>query len=275
MRSLLLFVAVSSICGSDVYAADAREIFKAAVENYDRDHLKALRYSYTETDLNSSGKSVSQITVIEGTPYERVISRNGVELSGEAEKIEERKYRKAVEERKRETAEQRRARIAKYQSDVKIFQEAPTAFVPKLLAEDSLAGRAAYVLEITPNPTYQAGSVRTKILTKIQAKLWIDKQDLRIVKADATVIDMVALGWIMARVSKGGHLEMQQERLPEGIWLPRKFEVQGKARLFLVDDKKLDQTVTFHGFQRISHDAATELSKDISPTVTQTPNKLR
>jgi hypothetical protein len=256
MRTLILFALLSS-----AYGADPQEIFKAAAQNYDRDHLAALRYSYTETEEGSNGKSVSQITVIEGTPYERVISKNGKPLTPDAEKHEEQKYKKALAERAHETAAQRQKRINKYQSDVKIFQEAPNAFVAHLLPDDSISGRAAYVLELTPNPSYQPENIRSKILTKIQAKVWIDKQDLRIVRANATVIDTVAIGWFLARVSKGGHLEMEQTRLPDGIWVPREFVVTGRERLLLVDEKKLNQTVTFDGFQQISREPAGQVTK--------------
>jgi hypothetical protein len=237
------------------------EIFRAAVRNYNHDHLAALRYSYTETDNDSNGKSVSQITVIEGTPYERVLSKNGQPLTGEAERKEEEKYRRALGERANETSAQRQRRIDKYQADVKVFQEAPNAFVANFITDDTLGGRAAYVLELTPNPSYRPGNVRAKLLTKITARIWVDKEDLRIAKADAVVTDTVALGWIMARVSKGGHLEMKQIRLPDGTWVPREFIVAAQTRIFLVDAKKRDQTVTFDGFQRIGKEGAAQVSK--------------
>jgi hypothetical protein len=254
MRALSLFAIVSTS-----FCADPQQIFQAAVRNYDLDHLAALHYSYTETD--SKGKTISQITVIDGTPYERVVSRNGKPLSVEAEKREEDKYRRALGDRANETSAQRQKRIDKYQSDVKIFQEAPNAFLAKFLPDDSVAGRAAWVLDLTPNPNYHSANMRAKILTGIKARVWIDKQDLRIAKADATVIETVSMGWIMARINKGGHLQMTQTRLPDGAWMPHEFIVNGGARIFLVEAKKLDQTVTFDGFQRIGKPEAAQVSK--------------
>lgn len=243
-------------------AADPEALLRAAVQNYDKDHLAALRYSYTETDNDSSGKSVSRITVIEGTPYERVITKNGQPLTGEAEKREDKRYRTALSDRVNETDAQREKRIRRYKSDVKVFQEAPDAFIATLLPDDSVAGRATYVIELKPDPEYKPDNMKTRVLTKIEAKLWIDKQDLRIARAIATVTDTVALGWIMARVGKGGHLEMTQTRLTDGTWLPQEFVVSGEARIFLVDSKKLNQTVTFDGFKRLALEETADLSRN-------------
>jgi hypothetical protein len=65
----------------------------------------------------------------------------------------------------------------------------------------------------------------------------------------------------MARINKGGHLQMVQTRLPDGTWMPREFIVNGGARIMLVDAKKLDETVTFDGFQRIGKPEAAQVSK--------------
>jgi hypothetical protein len=256
MRALSVLAIVST-----AYCADPQQIFQAAVRNYDHDHLAALHYSYTETDNDSKGKSVSQITVIDGTPYERVVSLNGRPLTGQAEKREEDKYRRALGDRANETSAQRQKRIDKYKSDVKIFQEAPKAFLAKLLPDDSVGGRSAWVLDLTPDPNYHPANMRVKVLTGIKARVWVDKQDLRIAKADATVIDTVSLGWIMARINKGGHLQMVQTRLSDGTWMPHEFIVNGGARILLVDSKRLDQTVTFDGFQRIGKPEADQVSK--------------
>ncbi len=239
-----------------------RELFRDGVYNFKKDQLVSLRYSHLQTDdTKNKGVDVSLVTTVGGSPYDRVISRNGTALTGSAEKKEEEKYQRMSAERAQETDADRQKRLRKYEDMGKVLDEAPEAFDFTMLPEESIAGRPCYVMELVPNPSYQPHNMRLKMFVGLQSRVWIDKQDTRIVKAEATVVDTIALVWVMVRIEKGGHLSLEQMRLPDGTWAVRKYVIDGMVRILLVDEKRLMQTVTFSGYKQMSGVASTQVAE--------------
>ena len=166
-----------------------------SIANYEKDWKTALDFTYTQRDISKdvSGKpksvEVSQVNVVDGTPYSRVIGKDGHPLAAEEERKEQEKYRKAVDTREEETPEQRAHRIGKYVDEREFLKEIPDAFNMKLLGHETLNGRANYVVALTPREGYVPRSKNARIFSCIKGKLWIDEQDLRWSLAVADVIE--------------------------------------------------------------------------------------
>ena len=244
MKLFLIAVAgVTALWGE----VDARELVRKSLANYQRDWHAALNYSYTEQDIEqkSGGKmvSVSDVTTIEGTPYEKLISKDGHPLTEAEKRKEQEKYEKAVAQRHSETPAQRHKRIADYEKQRSFLKEVPDAFNFKLLGEQAYEGRPAYVVECTPNPNYQPRNTFSRIFLKIHAKLWIDKQDVQWAKAEANVIDTVSFGFLLARIGKGARIGMEQTRLNNEIWVPRRISVNGNARIMVLKNRNLTEEI--------------------------------
>src|ERR1035438_5024356 len=66
-----------------------RDIVAKSIFNYHKDWNAALDFTYTEHEVNNdaSGKpktvEISQVSVLDGTPYSRLIGKNGHPLSAE------------------------------------------------------------------------------------------------------------------------------------------------------------------------------------------------
>jgi hypothetical protein len=88
------------------------------------------------------------------------------------------------------------------------------------------------------------------MLKHMEAKLWIDKQDLRWAKAEAHVIDTISIGWVLARIGPGADITFEQTRVADDLWMPKRVLIQGVAKIFLVHDKNLDETITFSGYHQ-------------------------
>jgi hypothetical protein len=261
MKALTLLLVASAAFAAD---PDPREIVRQAIQNFEKDAQAELRYSYVQTDdKKSKGVTVSQVTIIQGTPYERVVSRNGQPISTEQEKKEQEKYEKAVSEREYETPEQRAKRLRSYAEDNKIFEEALDAFDFKLMPSDG----SDYVLECTPRPGFQPHGMKAKIFTKVQATAWIDKRDVRLVKADATVIAPVSIGLFVARMSKGGHMLIEQKLIEESTWFPTHVAFSGKAKIMLVDSKQMDEQISYGDYRPIDKDQARHGGQTVAPFV--------
>ncbi|MDQ6705083.1 MAG: hypothetical protein M3Z85_03840 [Acidobacteriota bacterium] len=254
MKMLALAMAVAPILlGRPLGEPDARELVRKSLDNYQRDWRAAVNYTYTQRDveMKSGAKSitVNQVVTIEGTPYERLIEKDGRPLTPAEELKEKEKYEKTLAERSHESPAERQKRIADYQKQRGFLKEVPDAFQFKLLGERTIEGRPAYLVECTPNPHYQPHNMSSRVFSKIQAKLYIDKQDLQWARAEADVMDTVSFGFILARVSKGSKILLERMRLKDGVWVVKRIDVNGTARIMMVKTRDLSEEITYSNYR--------------------------
>ncbi|MDE3198124.1 MAG: hypothetical protein KGN84_17380, partial [Acidobacteriota bacterium] len=232
---------------------DARDLVIQSAHNYEKSWRDAMHWSYTQTDVTTDdgGKEVdvSQIAPLDGTPYERVISKNGRPLTPEEQRKENEKYDREMKRRQRETPAERTARIEKYEKERSFIKDVPGAYSFRLRGEEAINGRPAWVVDLNPRQTFIPTTSHGSILKHIKGKLWIDKQDLHWVKAVADVVDTVSFGFILARIGSGAHISMDFTRLRDALWVPRSVTVRGEARVLLVHTKSLDENLTFSNYQ--------------------------
>lgn len=253
-----------------VYSAepDPREIVGKSIANYENDWNAALAFTYTEQDVSkdASGRTKSvevlQVSPLDGTPYSRTIAKNGHTLEGDEAAKENGKYDKAVESRGRETPEQHARRVSKYQDERGFLREIPDAFDMKLLGHETLDGRANYLIQLTPKADFAAKSKNARMFSNIAGKLWVDEQDLRWTKAEADVINTISIGWVLARIGSGTHITMTQVKVDDEHWMPKEIDVSGAARIMLVKNRTLDETVSYSGYKRVSPEQGTSAAKN-------------
>jgi hypothetical protein len=239
-----------------------------SISNYDKDWKAALDFTYTEHEVSKDAAGrpktteVSQVTVLDGTPYTRLIGKNGHALTADESLKEDEKYQKAVSIRDRETAEQRSHRIGKYEEERAFLHEIPDAFDIRLRGHETIAGRANYVLELTPKAGFVARSRNGRMFGDIEGKLWIDQQDLRWTKGEANVIGTIAIGWVLARIGPGAHITMTQVKVDGEHWMPKEIDVNGSAKIMLVRNRSLDQVISFNDYKRVRAPAGTAAAKN-------------
>jgi hypothetical protein len=224
---------------------DAREIVRRSVLLDERNSKLALNYTFlerTETrqfspggDLKSTSSKTYDITMVEGSPYRRLVKRDDKPLEPREEAKEQEKLAKSIEERRRESPSQRAKRLQEVErhraEDRKIVQEIPDAFDFRLLGEENIGGREAFLITATPKPGYKWRDQKAKMLTKFKGRIWIDKAEYQMVKADAETIDTITFGWFLARLSPGAKVQFEDTRINDEVWLPRHFLVDAGARL--------------------------------------------
>jgi hypothetical protein len=222
-----------------------QEIVRRAVMNYEKDQIASLRYEYTERDEKAKTVDVFRVVTIAGTPYEQLISKNA-----KAARHEEEKLKKAIQLRGNELKGLHDIRVRKWKEQTRFLEESPEAFDFKLLPETTVNGRPTYVMECTPKPGFQPRQDRSKMLWKIRAKAWIDKQELQIVKLEADALDPISIGWDLGLIAKGTHMELEQMRLPDNSWVLKSLSIDGRAaRIPVVDNHQLDETVTYSDYK--------------------------
>ena len=95
----------------------------------------------------------------------------------------------------------------------------------------------------------------------IAGKLWVDQQDLRWTKAEANVIDTISIGWFLARIGPGTHITLKQVKVDDEHWMPKEFAVNGSAKIMLVKNRLLDETVSYGDYKRVRPPAPTAAAR--------------
>jgi hypothetical protein len=164
--------------------------------------------------------------------------------------FDKRKQQRMLDKLKRETPEQRAERLREEEEEItSLVREIPKAFDFQPVGDEVVNGRPAHVLQATPHQGYQAQGKYGKMFSKLEGKLWIDKQDFGWIKADGHVIEPFSGGLFLARVLRGSHITMEQMRTDEGIWVPEHVEVRAAAKIFLVKSLLIDRILTYSEYR--------------------------
>jgi hypothetical protein len=270
-KTVVRFLVFPMLFGSIGFAGtETREIVRKSIDNYERDWRAGMSWAYTQTDVTQGDGTkeieISEVAPLEGTPYERLMAKDGRPLTEEERRKEDHKFEKAEKQREKESPAEREARIRKYESERAFVKELPDAYNFKSLGEEILNGRPTLVIEMTPRPGFVPVLPHAAMLEHIQGKLWIDKEDVQWAKAEAHVTDTITIGWIVARIGPGARFTVEQTRVADGLWMPKHITISGVARVMMVHSKKLNEELTFSGYREVAENAQNRPTRQKPPT---------
>ncbi len=241
-----------------------RQLLRRAEEK-DLENQKQLRdYTYIEREedheLNGRGgvkkteSRTSEVLEIYGEQVERLTAKDDKPLSPDEAKKEDDKIQKIIDKRKDESEDDRRKRLQKEEKDReedrKFVLEIADAFNFRLIGSEAVDGRDAWLLEGEPRPGYEPKTRGAKILGKFKGRVWIDKSESQWVKIDITAIDTISFGWILARLHKGMHLQVEQTKVNDEVWLPKHVQLHFDARVALLKSYDEDVELTFKDYKK-------------------------
>jgi hypothetical protein len=111
------------------------------------------------------------------------------------------------------------------------MREVAEAFDFKITGQDSIDGRAVWILEASPLPGYRLRSRDGRILPHVRGKLWIDQRTYHWARVEAEVIDPVPWGLFLVRLDPGARIRFDETRVNDEVWLPRWISITASARL--------------------------------------------
>jgi hypothetical protein len=244
---------------------DAREIVRRAVAADERNWTIARGYGFSERvdarRLDSNGRLKSKdvksydVLLVDGSPYRRLSGRGDHPLPPGDEKKEQDKLAKSIAERLNENAAERARRLAGHEGRHGWLREAwqalPEAFDFRLTGE---ATDGLYVIEASQRRGFQPRSRTENVLASLQGRLWVDKLDYRLVKAEMEAVETISMGLFLVRLAKGSRAAFEQTRVSDLVWLPARVQVSVSARLGLLKVVRVDHEVVYSGFQAGSPD---------------------
>jgi len=256
-----LGVLVLAIASADwvTAASMVEDIVQRSVQNANADWAAAPQYAFTERDVvTQRGKQTTksyQVTMLEGSPYNKLIAINDQPLPPAQAAAESQKYQQEMDRRRKETASQRKARVMKYQAerrqDHALMSEMMKAFDFTLRGQETVNGRRCFVLAAAPRASYQPSSRDTGVLKGMRGEMWIDAEQYQWVKVHAEVFRPVAFGLFIAHVQPGTEFTLEQAPVQNNIWLPSHLSTRVKATVLVFSKRSMDDE-TYTGYRRIA-----------------------
>lgn len=244
---------------------DAKAIIRNAFARQEDFFAQARNYTYLRTQetrkLDSAGRvketesEVHEVSILYGEPYRKLIKKNGRALDAKEAAKEQRKMDEEIAKRSRDQEKRRREMEKELAEERKALAELVDAIDWRIEGEESIGGRAAWVLSGVPKPGYKPKSREAKVLTKMRGKVWIDREDSRMVKADAVVNDTISFGWFLLRIQPGFHFTFEMTRVNDQVWLPRHGWLKGAAKVGLLKTFRMELDMHYSDYRRFQSDS--------------------
>lgn len=268
------------VCVSALSAQDALEIVRRSVQHDQANWERAKNYTYvvrsTMRERDSGGKvkkteaEAEEIYILYGEPYEKRIEKDGKPLSAEEQRKEQQKFDKEMARRQNESPEQRRKRIEAFEKKRReqrdFAREIPEAYNFKLVGEENVNGRPAWVVDATPRAEYQPRNSRAAMLKKFRGRMWIDQKEYQWVRMDGEVIDTVSWGVVLARLAKGSRIFFEQVRVNDEVWMPKQVKVNLDARIALLKRYQGDIDLSFQDFRKFQSESRIVSTAELNKT---------
>lgn len=235
------------------------------VNNWEQEENYTFVQRIEQRELNADGSRKTQkseteeIIFLYGQPYAHLIKRNDQPLSDVEAKKVEKKLDDTMEKRKNETPEDRRKRLQdfekRHQEEHSFLLEVPQAYDFRILGEETLNGREAYVIAGQPRQDFRPNLNAARVLPKLRPKLWIDKEGYQWLKLEADVIDTITWGGFLLRLHPGSHIELEQTLVNNEIWLPLHAHISFDARVALLKAIRMDVDARFSDYKKFRTDS--------------------
>ena len=201
----------------------------------EKDFEAAEHFNYKERDHTTTSTKTFQVTMIDGSPYRRLLAINGKPLSQADASEEWRKEENESALRRTQTPAERSRRLAAYekdrQTDHLMMAQLSKAFDFRLAGAGNLNKRKVWIFRAIPKLDYQPPNMASKVLPGMSSEMWIDQQTYEWVKVPAEVIRPVSIEGFLARVEPGTRFEIEKMPVAAGVWQISHFSMYSNAKV--------------------------------------------
>src|SRR6266567_3025960 len=241
-----------------------QQLFRVVADKDIENEKRQRDYTYidreVQNNLDGKGKTKStevktyEILEIYGAQVQRLIEKDDKPLDAKAAAKEEEKIQKIIDKRKNESNDDRKKReekeVKEREDGRKFVREVADAYNFKLVGTEEVGGREAWVIDGEPRPGFEPHMKESRFLSKFHGRVWIDKADLQLSKLDVETLDTVSIGLVLARIHKGTRFILEQTRVNDEVWLPKRVDYKFNARLALLKGYNVDGEQTFRDYRK-------------------------
>jgi hypothetical protein len=218
-------------------------------------------YTYREVmqtdDIDSNGQvkktesQESEVFFVNGHHIERLVKKNGKELSADEQKKEQERVQKEVEKASKldpnKSLSHDQISISRILAIMKLSN-------PRRVMLD---GRQTIAFDFIGDPHAQTHGLAEDASKKMAGTVWVDEKDREVAKLTVHFDENFHVGGgLLANIQAGSSFEFEQAKINNELWLPTGGEAHLQARVLLV--KGYRENMRFHDsdFQRFHTDAS-------------------
>lgn len=246
-----------------------RDLIRIVADKDLENDKKQRDYTYIEREeehsLDGKGRvkstevRTSEVLMIYGEQVERLIAKNDKALSDKDAAKQEEKIQKIIDKRNKESDADRKKRLAQEEKEREkgreFVKEVADAYSFRFVGLEQLDGRDTYVIDGEPRPGYQPHLKDARILPKFRFRAWVDKEESQWKKLHVECIDTVSFGLFLARIHKGTRIDIEQTRINNEVWLPKRVALHVDARVVLLKGFNLDEDITYRDYKKFRTDS--------------------
>jgi len=278
---------------------DVAALLREVSRNQDELEKRFTEYSFLqkETSREITGKGeVKKETVkiyevfpaANREPVMKLISENGIPLSGERaakeQKRVEEEFAKAEHDKEKDAQ-----RVQKYKDerdrkkakanakakegedddvDISQFLKIHEFVSPR---RERFRDRDAVVFDFRPRPGFKPSNRQEDLISKLVGVVWIDPADKQVMRLEARLAEGFKMGGgLLVNLRTGPEVVMEQTRMVEGIWLPRLAQVNLSVKVLLFGGGDYNHTIEWSDYKHFSGDVG---DYKLDAPKTDTPEK--
>lgn len=258
---------------------DVASLLREVGKNQDEIEKHVTEYGFTqkETDREITGKGeIKKETVkvyevfpiANREPVLKLISENGIALSGERAakedkrvqdeflKAERDKEKNAQDVARRRAEQQKKQKAAGKEEgedpEISQFLKVCVFVSPR---REQFAGRDAIVFDFRPRAGFRPGNREESLISKLVGAVWIDPVDKQVIRLEARLAEGFKIaGGLLLSLRPGAAMVMEQTRMTEGVWLPRFAQVNLSLKFLLFGGGDLNKTIEWSDYRHFSGD---------------------
>ena len=279
---------------------DVAALLREVSRNQDELEKRFTEYSFLQKETNReiTGKGeVKKETVkvyevfpiANRQPVMKLISENGVPLSGERAAKEQKRVEEEFAKAERDK-EKDAQRVQKYKDerdrkkakanakakegedddvDISQFLKIHEFVSPR---RERFRDRDAVVFDFRPRPGFKPSNRQEDLISKLVGVVWIDPADKQVMRLEARLAEGFKMGGgLLVNLRPGAAVVMEQTRMVEGIWLPRLAQVNLSVKVLLFGGGDYNQTIEWSDYKHFSGDVG-DYKLD-APKPTASPEK--
>ena len=258
---------------------DVPALLRAVGKNQDEIEKRVTEYGFmqkeTDREITSKGeikketiKVYEVFPIANREPVLKLISENGVPLSGEraakedkrvqdeflkAERDKEKNqqeaaHRRAEQEKKRKAAGKEEGEDPEISQFLKVCE-----FVSP--RRERFEGREAIVFDFRPRAGFHPSNREESLIAKLVGAIWIDPVDKQVIRLEARLAEGFKMGGgLVLSLRPGAAMVMEQTRMAEGLWLPRFAQVNLSLKILLFGGGDMNKTIEWSDYRHFSGD---------------------
>jgi hypothetical protein len=258
---------------------DVATLLREVSRNQDEVEKRFTEYSLVqkETQREIDGKGVIKketVKVFEvfplpnREPIMKLISENGVALSGDRAAKEDKRVQeeflkaerdkdKNAQKQEQRRAEQQRKKAAKGQQEDEDVAISTFLWVCEFVSprRERFQDRDAVVFDFRARPGFKPGNRSESLISKLVGVVWIDPVDKQVMRLEARLAEGFKMaGGLLLSLRPGAGLVMEQTRMNEGIWMPRFMQLNLSIKVLLFGGGDINQTIEWSDYKHFSAD---------------------